>query len=316
MFKTIKSTPLLLSALLASFICAGVLPAADPGQIRQELEYLLKQRRELRERAREEMAAMFEKAAESRGAAMNLYDEAIKETLFTGKSGQLQDMVEWRRKNDAWLRSQEFDAALKLHLKYLAMTIKRAGSDQPDRFVALSIKYLEELLAAEKRYLADQGKAPKEQTDLLGAPLTISPIVRQHQLAPFLTGLAGKEWEMVPGNVEGILNNNIRRVLREADSPLLLETWDYQVRYEQERSTADRLRLTTAEFENLRLPTLNALKAEDMIQLGQPQEALEVYLKLIRNYANHPGFEAWVDKALGLLPPDSGSAAGATEPST
>jgi len=310
-----KSTPLLLSALLVWIICSGVLPAADPGLIRQELEYLLKQRRELKERAREEMAAMFEKAAESRGAAMNLYEEAIKETLFAGRSGQLQDMVEWRRKNDAWLKSQEFDAALRLHLKYLALTIKRAGSDQPDQFVAPSTKYLEELLAADKRFFAAQDKAPKEQTDLLSAPLTNSPIVRQRQLAPFLTGVAGKEWEMVPGNVEGILNNNIRRVLREAGNPMLLETWDYQVRYEQERSTADRLRLTTAEFENLRLPTLNALKAEDMIQLGQQQEALEIYLKLIRNYANHPSFEAWVDKALGLLPPESGSAAGATEPS-
>jgi hypothetical protein len=298
---------LLLLMPLVSFAQNAPTPA-EADKIRNELEILLRQRNEVKERARAEIIDNFRKAAESSGGARSIFEEAIRDTQFAGRSGQLQDMVDWRKKNEDWLRSPEFAAALQLHLDYLALTLQRASGADEMELAKRSKAYLDRLLEAEKRHFSGQGRPPREQADLLNAPVTNGVIAKQRGLDPFLTGIPGNAWELSAGNAQGILEKNIRKTLRDKKDPALMDTWDFQIAFEQESANSSRLRHNQQTFQAQRLPSLQASRAKDLILLGQSGNALLVYLDLIRKNPQHPEFESWVSSALELLPQEASPA--------
>ncbi|MFV0415734.1 MAG: hypothetical protein ACK5NG_05140 [Chthoniobacterales bacterium] len=306
---------LLAPALSILFFSQALLSAATPDQIRKQLEELLANRSRQKEQAQLLAIKEISQAAENSGMALNMYEDSIKLTQFEGKSGQLQDMVDWKKKNVDWLKSRAFSDALKLHLRYLALTLQRTGSDKPENFIKPSQAYLMSLQEAKDGNLSKKKKPPTQATKLLAGSIVNSPFVRLKRLEPFLVNLP-KDWALNPGDAEGILEKNIRPFMRNKKDSALIKTWDWQINYEANEAEGSELDITVKEFNTTRKPELEAARAKDIQLLGNNDAALQELMRLLKNYPAHPNFEAWIQQALSCLPPDSAAPTGQEQENT
>jgi hypothetical protein len=152
--------------------------------------------------------------------------------------------------------------------------------------------YLQALAEAEARVFERQDSIPRMQTQLLQTSVRDGLFAKYWNLAPFFTGL--EKWEWSPGNIEGILEKNIRPSLREAKDKSLTETWVWQLRQEEERFPASDDSFAAEQFRTRRLPELRMRQAADWHLLGDTLPAAREGLKVLDAFPEHPSFEAWL----------------------
>ncbi len=301
---------LLLLGISSAALAQTDLAPPNPDALLRELEMIEKKRDETKNSARNAILARVQKASSSGTNASILYIDAVEAVNFQGKQNKVEDFINWKKTNGDALRSREAQLALTLYLKYAALSMLRRGSEKPLEFVAPSLAYLDELIAATDSV---RSAKPDDVRNLLSRPVGQSVIAQYLGIAPFLP--EDKSWEASPGNVNGILEKNIRPALREAKDPALLQTWELQLKYEADRVTQDRSAHQIEQFNSVNRPRLIFQRAKDMALLGQPNRALNEMVGLVRANPTHPDFAAWVAEIRkGLSTPATPETSPAADP--
>lgn len=124
-----------------------------------------------------------------------------------------------------------------------------------------------------------------------------------------------REWEMAPGNVDGIFQKIILPELRAQRDPRLLEFWDVKIKREGEAAAKSKLAFDLEKFNQVRRPELLWSRAEDELLLGQRSKALNDMFNLIKANPGHPAAAGWITQLETLLaPPAAAPAAASTIP--
>ncbi len=228
-------------------------------------------------------------AAASGTAASSLYANAVEEVQFRGRKDKVEAYTEWRKKNADLLRSNQMQTAIELYLKYALLAVQRKGIDKPETLLPATMAYVQTLINADASLREGAGEEVK---NLLDKPLRDSVIAQYLNLGPWLPD--DKSWEAAAGNINVILEKNIRPLLREAKDPQLIQTWDLQMKVEADRITAGRSTHKAGQFNAVDRPKLIFLRAQDMAAIGQPNRAVTEMFTLVRSHPEHPDFSKWV----------------------
>jgi len=117
------------------------------------------------------------------------------------------------------------------------------------------------------------------------------------------SGGGSRDWEMAPGNVDGIFQKIILPELRAQHDPRLLEYWDMKIKREGEAATRSRLAFDVDRFNQVRRPELLWSRAEDELALGQRAKAINDMFNLIKANPAHPNAAGWVSRLEGVIAP-------------
>lgn len=253
------------------------------------------------------LLAQIQAASASGPAAANFYTKAVEEMQFKGKKDKSEAFADWKKSHDDMLRSKEMETALVLHLKYLLLSLQRKGLEKPETQLPALMAYINDLVKADNIFYAPPSapepkkKAPPkdEWKGLLDKPLSQSVFAQWLRLDEWLP--ESKSWEFTPGNLGGILEKNVRSVMRDKKDPQLIPTWDMQMKVEADRITSGRSSHEAEEFNTVTRPRLLFKRAQDLVVLGQPNRGLVEVVALVRAYPSHPDFPAWLDYIRGAL---------------
>ena len=254
----------------------------------RELDALVEKREGAVQNARTEAVRVLQPAASGGSTASSLYQTAVQETTFAGKQNQASAFADWRKANGDLLRSREMQTAIGLHVRYLLLGMETARTNDKEAAAKASAAYASALAA----FLSDADKLPKEATELLNKPAADGVFAKWLRLEPFLP--PANTWEPAPGNLEGILEKNIRQVWRETKDPGLLQSHDILIEFETRRAANTRLDHAADRFNNERLPRLLYLRAQDTARLGMENRAATDLLDTARRHPDHPDFDKWI----------------------
>lgn len=262
---------------------------------------------------RKALFGAIQSAAASGPAAANFYTQAVEEVNFKGKKDKVEAFAAWKKSRSDLLRSKEMQTVLLLHLKYLMLALQRKELEKPETQLPAVMAYLNELIACDD-LLADQ-KPPNDETrGLLDKPLSQSVFAQWLRFGEWLPD--EKTWEGRPGNVPGILEKNVRLVMRQTKDPQLIQTWDLEMKVEAGRITTGRSEHQADQFNAVNRPRMQFKQAQDMLVLGQPNRALELMITLVRTSPSHPDFPIWVAKIRELVKPASAQTSPSPAPDT
>lgn len=288
-------------------------PPPDLNALAKEIVALELKQKQSKLSEKSMLLAKIQAASASGPAAANFYADAVEAVQFEGTPGKGEAFQEWRKSHEELLRSKEMQTAIQLHLKYLLLAIQRKEIENPGTQLPALMDYVADLVAADDLFVkappppveGKKKKAPPqdERTALLDKPLGQSVFSQWLRLDPWLPD--AKSWEVKPGDVAGILEKNIRPLLREDKSPNLIQTWDLQMKVEADRITTGRSEYQADSFNSVTRPQLLFKRAQDMILLGQPNRALGEMMVLVRTYPTHPDFAQWLGKVRELIKPNS-----------
>ncbi|MFZ4774970.1 MAG: hypothetical protein ACOYM3_06395, partial [Terrimicrobiaceae bacterium] len=246
------------------------------------------------------LLAQVQAATVSGTAAANFYTQAVEEVQFKGKKDKVEAFTEWKKSHGDMLRSKEMQTALQLHLRYLLLSLQRKDLEKPETQLPALTAYLNELIASDDLF-AGQKPIPDEQKSLLEKPLGQSVFAQWMRMGEWLPD--EKSWESKPGDVTGILEKNVRSVLREKKDPQLIQTWDLQMKVEAGRITVGRSEHQAEQFNTVTMPKMLFKRAQDMILVGQPNRGLTEMVTLVRTYPLHPDFASWLGKIRESIKP-------------
>jgi len=105
-----------------------------------------------------------------------------------------------------------------------------------------------------------------------------------------------KDWEAVPGNVDGICQNTLLPYYRKNKDPKALAIWDAKIQRESLVASNSNLAFKIEQFNKVRLPALLWSRATDAVVIGLRNRGISEMLGLVKNYPDHPDLPAWISK--------------------
>jgi hypothetical protein len=271
----------------------------------------------------ENASQKLEAAMKQNGNAGNYALGCMRQLRFGDVKGGNLEAAKWKKDNAKLLSDRDLDRAADLHLHYLDLTLKRAEKDSSAPLVKDVWAYLAELYKAPD--LLSQVKAPGKPkrdapddprsyiNELLGGPVTSGWVACSLGLDGHFGTM--QNWETSAGNFSGILDQDIRPVLRDAKDPALISTWDYEIGFQELVANQDPDRKVLATFQQEAMPRLLWKKADDVEKLGMPNKALEMRIALAKTYPAHPDFESWTGTIMAALDKLKKSSSGNSEES-
>lgn len=324
-FMSLSRFFLLLSVGLTCARAQQDIPAVNAEAILRELDQIEQRQKQAILSARQMAVNQIRSAASSGSAAADLYEKAVEATQFEGTRNKGGNFAEWKSSKAALLRTKEVQTALLLHLRYLALSMERRGSEKPEDFVQPSLVYVNDLAGADALFIkqalsaAQNGgsdrdreqqaldrEAIKLKDDLLNKSLNESLFVRWLRLGPALP--KGDDWELIPGSLSGILDKNVRVAMRETKNPALIATYELEMKFLADRVTASRRDHDATEFNTVTRPRLQLARANDMAELGQTHRAVTEIFSMVKTYPQHPDFGRWIQRIRELLAPPAPAA--------
>lgn len=267
-------------------------------QILKEIEQLEAKQKGQLLASKAQMLSILQNSLKSGPTASRLYEDAVEATQFNGRKDKSQAFSDWKKKNADLLRSQEMQTALELHLRYLVLSLDRAASEKEIDFINPSLSYINDI----SKILSDQAKGtifPPEAKALLDNSLAKSIFTKWMLLGPWLPNAT--DWELIPSKIDGIFEKNIRQPLRKENSPLLVGTWDLQIKIQADLITQGRLDYEADKFLIVTQPRLLFSRANDMILVGSKNKGCTEILQLLRSHSEHPDFPQWTEKIRQVL---------------
>ncbi len=290
---------------LAALVCASSplwgqadrdLPPLNTAHVLRELEQVETKQREIAASRQRERSNILSDALGSGTAPGRLYEEAVRATQFAGRAKESSDFGAWSKKNADLLRSAEMRQAIQLHVRYLLLSLQRREVPSADLTSAV-LQYANDLATANVE--APPGHLPREAGDLLNKP--VSDGVFAKWLLPDEHLPDPKLWEPNAGNLAGILEKNVRAPLRGKNSPLVLQTWDLQIKALNDSAQNSANPVETGRIKSFALPAAIFGRATDRAALGQPNRAATEILHLLRTNPAHPDWPTWAEKLKELL---------------
>ena len=267
--------------------------------ILQELETMEKKQKQGKVSERNAIIAQIQNASMNGPAAVSFYTQAVEDVEFKGRKDKVEAFIAWKKSHADQLRSKEMQTALLLHLKYLLLALQRKDLEKPETQLPAVTAYLNELISCDDLF----SDLKQESRSLMDKPLGQSVFAQWLSLKQWLPD--DKIWESRPGDVSGILEKNIRSIMREKKDAQLSGTWDLEMKVEAARVTAGRSDHKADQFNTVTLPQMQFKQAQDMILIGQPNRGLTQILTLARTNPWHPDFAIWVAKIREMVKPAS-----------
>lgn len=237
----------------------------------------------------------------------DFFQKAVEATEFEGKPNKGAIFQDWKKAHGDLLKSADFRTAVSLALSYMMVSIRAKDSEKPEAVAAESLDYAKKLASIPAS--VTRHDAPKEQKDMLNESITGNIFTRW-------LGLQGlfpeKNWCEKPGDLDGILDKNIRSVMREKKDPNIVSTWDLQINLEAGRATDTRLDAQAVGFNKGRRPELLFLRAQDMIAVGMKNRGVTEMLAIVKANSQHPKFKEWAAAIRAQLGGDAATPAPTT----
>ena len=276
--------------------------APNAEAILREIDGLEQKQKQGKISERNTLVGQIQSASASGSAAANFYTQAVEDVQFKGRKDKVESFIAWKKSHAELLRSKEMQTALLLHLKYLLMALQRKDLEKPETQLPAVMAYVNELISCDDLF-AKQYPASPDTSGLLDKPLGQSVFAQWLPLGEWLPD--SKSWEARPGDVAGILEKNIRAVMRDKKDPQLIPTWDLEMKVEAGRITAGHSDHKADEFNSVTRPRIQFKQAQDMVVIGQPNRGLAAMLALVRTNPGHPDFAIWVARIRELIKPAS-----------
>lgn len=338
----LKHLPMrLLSICLAALIATPVAapaqqadaPAPDAAQILQFLQQLKEQQAQQIKGAKQKIIQEALAAAATPAAASAAWVEAVRITQFQGAEKEGAQFREWREKEGAAFSDGEVQRAAQFYFRWLALSAQKSLGTPTRELLPQIIQFTKDVTADHQAMetLLEKAQREKElaQSRLHGQRRDRSPeIERMRRVrdmvlhkplnggAP-LKAIRGEElikvdqWEMTPGNIDGIFTTIVLPELRAAKDPRILEYWDMRIQRESE-DIQTKAAFEQEKFTQQRYPSLLWSRAQDLAAIGQPNRALGEMFKIVRTYPQHPDLGNWITRIESFL--SKASASSATPP--
>lgn len=288
--------------LCCAVLMAGAVPAAravtdaqpvDPAVLLDMLTKLRKSQEEAVGSLHGRLIQTLENAAASPSASWALYQEAVKAVQFDGLEREGTKFRDWKKKEEEQLDSPDFRNALPAHLSYLALTLRRADGAE--------IKDLMPALMRHASVVNANAAGWGSERQMMMRSVADGVFARHFGVETWAS--QAKDWEFVPGNIDGIYEKSILPELRRQKNPLIIEYWENRIRRESEKAIAGRLSHVIDRFEKVRKPALLWQRAEEYRLLDQPNRAIHEMFAVLKAYPGHPDFEKWAAELEGILNP-------------
>ena len=326
--------PLLLSVVAAS---AQDAPPLAPTKLLDALKALKDQQAQQAQSSRQAVLKAAQSGAASGPAAAAAWIEAVRLTQFEGAEKEGAQFRDWKEKEGALFSEKEVQAAAHLYYRWLTITMQRAMGTPTKDLIPSIIQYTKDVLtdAAVLEGLVEKGDKEKEratqrpgvarnqrnnsETDrvrrlheqILGRALPSSPPVkalRAEELARV------EQWELTPGDVDGIYNAIVLPEFRKAHDPRVLEFWDLKIKLESDAVKA-KPAFDQEKFTRERKGELLWNRAKEFSELGLRNRCINELFQVLRAYPQHPKFATWVGELETVITgPTAASGVGTSVP--
>lgn len=231
-------------------------------------------------------------------AATMVFERAYIATQYEGFTNANQLFYEWKRRNTELLRSPQLQKAVQFHIRYLLLSLDYAQRKDPasnlaDESYAYACDLADALSSKELSNLTGPSLA------LLQQPVASGIFAKWLSISDWLPKSA--DWEPAAGNIDGILEKNVRTPWRKKKDPRLSESWDLQLAYNATRAERGNLDIQAHFNDTIAAPRNMFGRARDMATLGQRDQAVMEILQLARNYPSHPDLSQWINEIREML---------------
>ncbi len=275
-----------LTALLITEAVAQSGGDLDYDVLLEQLEQLTEQREQLEINSAKSAYDTIKAAASSQTEALKLYYEAVMKIQYSGKTRENSQLREWKKKEDDTHEERNFREGLRLHLIYLALSIKRAQMEPDDQSI---LKELESYANS----VLDLDDELRNEKSWMQKSVASSEIAKAYNLDSYLPE---ENWELVPGNADGMYEKTLLPLMREQKSPYLISYWDNRIaRKQKELSDID----GTFQKENIlnnEIPTMMWQRANEYYIIDRPAAAVQAKFSIVNQYRAHDSFDKWVEE--------------------
>ena len=214
---------------------------------------------------------------------------------FVGQSHGQTDFQDWKKKEAEHLKSPEMQTAVRLHLNYLILSLQYSNGMTIPQLVPTLIRYSE---------LVTSANAEVVRQEVLRRSVADSIFVKWYNAQRMFGEL--KDWEMSPGNVDGIWEKTILPQLRKDKDPRVIVYWDNKIKSAIEVMAESKRTFDLEQFNQIHKPTLLWSRAKDLIVVGQRNRGIGEMFAIVKNWPDHPSNAEWIAKLENVL---SGNAA-------
>lgn len=333
---------LVFATILASPAILQAQQDAPPVNAAQLLEALRAVRQQQVTQQKTQKTTAYQQIAQAAGSgerATALWEAAVKATQMDGAGKENSQLKAWKDSEGEAFKEREVQNAVRLHVQWLALTLQHSSGVTVKEMLSPIIAYTKDLLADEigmenmqaeikkekeagtanpKRAQRgrDDAATKKAHDQVLNRSLNNSVIVQWLKLNDLIKV---PEWELNPGNLDGIYKNIILPELRAEKDQRVFEYWDMKFKREADTATQSKLAFEIEKFNTLRGPALLWNRAQEFVFLGMKNRGVNEMFGLIKKYPTHPDADEWVDALEELLAPPKPSEAapaGSTPPAT
>ncbi len=272
----------------------------DPEQVLKELA-LIEEKKALAVRAElESRVESLRKAMDGGYAATMVFERAYISTQYEGVTNANQRFYEWKRRNTGLLRSPQLQKAVQFHIRYLLLSLDYAQREDPSSDLSNeSYAYANEL--AEVLSSKEFANAPGPALALLQQPVASGMFAKWLSISDWLP--KSGEWEASAGNLDGILEKNVRTPWRKKKDPRLTDTWDLQLAFHATRAQRGNLDILADLNDTIGVPRYLFGRARERAVLGERDRAVLEILQLAQKHPQHPDFPQWAAEVRNMLSP-------------
>lgn len=210
----------------------------------------------------------------SDAALVAAYKDTYEAVHFEGAKKEHANVKAWEDKNKALFRDDDFLAALRLHVRYLLITlVKRSGDDEG------AMKMITEWIGS---FPKDGERFRKvSRQEILTKGLAESPFVKTSAAPRFVLGIPN--WYAGDlGSLGDVHRTNVIGWLRAKSDPRLLSEWDADLRLEEDLAAREGLAARREEFARNRRSWLMLQAGRDLVAIGQRRQGVDLMVRALR----------------------------------
>jgi hypothetical protein len=222
----------------------------------------------------------------SDAALVAAYKDAYEAVHFEGAKKEHANVKAWEDKNKALFRDDDFLAAMRLHVRYLVISlVKRSGDDEAA--MKMIMEWMNSFPKDGDRFRKVSGQ------EILKKGLAESPFVKTSAAPRFVLGIPS--WHAGDlGNLGEIHRVNVIGWLRSKSDPRLLAEWDTNLRMEEELAIREGLAARREEFGRNRRPWLMLQAGKDLVFVGQRRQGVDLMVRALRESPRSAYYDAIV----------------------
>ncbi|MEM9480761.1 MAG: hypothetical protein AAGA58_13990 [Verrucomicrobiota bacterium] len=296
----------LLTALIATF--ALPLQADDEVDLKALIEELRKLKAaatENNEQRNEDIIAELLAAASSERKAKELYVKAVKMVQFERAEKRSSDFRDWEdnRGTERNLDSEEYGVALRLQLRWLAISLRAATERDIGKLTGPMYEYMEDFFKGDK--IISEARDPRAARRLINEPVDQSVFAKAFRLEETLK-LQKENWEMVPSRIDSIFEKNILPFFRAMDDVDPLETaWNTRISAEKNRAEERETAEAKRQFTEVVYPRLLWERDIDLYKVERTNSRLSGLVSHIKKHILHAEAGKWIDDLTEVLEGDT-----------